>query len=168
MRDPLTPAQNYVEHAAARRIIVGVLLAMLLAALDQVMVATALPTIAVSLADVDNMSWVVTANLLCATAVTPLYGKLSDIHGRRTMMLIAITVYGAGSLACALAPSMLTLILARALQGLGSGGLMPLVQTIIGDVASPPLRIEDLRSRPRTCCRRRPGSRRLQAARSQP
>src|SRR3954451_16182202 len=137
MRDPLTPAQDYVEHAAARRIIVGVLLAMLLAALDQVMVATALPTIAVSLADVDNMSWVVTANLLCATAVTPLYGKLSDIHGRRTMMLIAISVYGAGSLACALAPSMLTLILARALQGLGSGGLMPLVQTIIGDVASP-------------------------------
>ena len=137
MRDPLTPAQDYVDHAAARRIIVGVLLAMLLAALDQVMVATALPTIAASLADVDNMSWVVTANLLCATAVTPLYGKLSDIHGRRTMMLIAISVYGAGSLACALAPSMLTLILARALQGLGSGGLMPLVQTIIGDVASP-------------------------------
>ena len=83
------------------------------------------------------MSWVVTANLLCATAVTPLYGKLSDIHGRRTMMLIAIGVYAAGSLACALAPSMLTLILARALQGLGGGGLMPLVQTIIGDVASP-------------------------------
>src|SRR4029078_8761514 len=136
MRDPLTPAQNYVEHAAARRIIVGVLLAMLLAALDQVMVATALPAIAVSLADVDNMSWVVTANLLCATAVTPLYGKLSDIHGRRTMMLIAISIYGAGSLACALAPSMLTLILARALQGLGSGGLMPLVQTIIREVAS--------------------------------
>src|SRR4029078_8830139 len=108
MRDPLTPAQDYVEHAAARRIIVGVLLAMLLAALDQVMVATALPAIAVRLADGDNMSWVVTANLLCATAVTPLYGKLSDIHGRRTMMLIAIIIYGAGSLACALAPSMLT------------------------------------------------------------
>ena len=137
MRDPLTPVQDYIEHAAARRIIVGVLLAMLLAALDQVMVATALPTIAASLADVENMSWVVTANLLSATAVTPLYGKLSDIHGRRTMMLIAISVYGAGSLACALAPSMLTLILARAIQGLGSGGLMPLVQTIIGDVASP-------------------------------
>src|SRR5258707_343214 len=139
MRDPspLTPPPDYLEHAAARRIIVGVLLAMLLAALDQVMVATALPTIAASFADVENMSWVVTANLLCATAVTPLYGKLSDIHGRRTMMLIAISVYGAGSLACALAPSMLTLILARAVQGLGSGGLMPLVQTIIGDVASP-------------------------------
>src|SRR5215472_4145835 len=123
--------------AAPRRIVGGVLLTMLLAALDQVMVATALPTIAASLGDVDNMSWVVTANLLCATAATPLYGKLSDIHGRRAMMLIAIGVYAAGSLACALAPSMLTLIFGRALQGLGGGGLMPLVQTIIGDVASP-------------------------------
>src|SRR5215475_5164285 len=137
MRDPLTSTSDYLDHAAARRIVVGVLLTMLLAALDQVMVATALPAIAVSLADVDNMSWVVTANLLCATAVTPLYGKLSDIHGRRTMMLIAIGVYAGGSLACALAPSMLMLIFARALQGLGGGGLLPLVQTIIGDVASP-------------------------------
>src|SRR5262245_35142973 len=138
MRDPLTPPPaDYLDHAAARRIVVGVLLTMMLAALDQVMVATALPTIAASLGDIENMSWVVTANLLCATATTPLYGKLSDIHGRRTMMLIAITVYAGGSLACALAPSMLTLILARGLQGLGSGGLMPLVQTIIGDVASP-------------------------------
>ena len=116
MRDPLTPPSGYLDHAAARRIVVGVLLTMLLAALDQVMVATALPTIAASLGDVDNMSWVVTANLLCATAATPLYGKLSDIHGRRAMMLIAIGIYAAGSLACALAPSMLTLILGRALQ----------------------------------------------------
>ena len=139
MRDPapLTPQPVYLEHAAARRIVVGVLLTMLLAALDQVMVATALPTIAASLGDVENMSWVITANLLCATAATPLYGKLSDIHGRRTMVLIAIGIYAAGSLACALAPTMLTLILGRALQGLGGGGLMPLVQTIIGDVASP-------------------------------
>jgi MFS family permease len=139
MRDPspLYPRLDYLDHAAARRIIVGVLLAMLLAALDQVVVATALPTIAASLGDVENMSWVVTANLLCATAATPLYGKLSDIHGRRTMMLVAIGIYAAGSFACALAPSMLMLILARALQGLGGGGLMPLVQTIIGDVASP-------------------------------
>src|SRR6266508_4548606 len=138
MRDPLIPPQPaYLDHPAARRIVVGVLLTMLLAALDQVMVATALPTIAASLGDIDNMSWVVTANLLCATAATPLYGKLSDIYGRRTMLLIAIGVYATGSLACALAPTMLALILARALQGLGGGGLMPLVQTIIGDVASP-------------------------------
>ena len=106
MRDPLTPPPDYLDHAAARRIVVGVLLTMLLAALDQVMVATALPTIAVSLGDIDNMSWVVTANLLCATAATPLYGKLSDVYGRRTMILIAIGIYAAGSLACALAPSM--------------------------------------------------------------
>ncbi len=139
MRDPtpLTPPPGYLDHAAARRIVVGVMLTMLLAALDQVMVATALPTIAASLGDIENMSWVVTANLLCATAATPLYGKLSDIHGRRTMMLIAIGVYAAGSLACALAPTMPALILGRALQGLGGGGLMPLVQTIIGDIASP-------------------------------
>jgi MFS family permease len=137
MRDPVTPLPVYLDHADARRIVVGVLLTMLLAALDQVVVATALPTIAASLGDVENMSWVVTANLLCATAATPLYGKLSDIHGRRAMMLIAIGIYAVGSLACALAPNMLILILSRALQGLGGGGLMPLVQTIIGDVASP-------------------------------
>src|SRR5499426_2111805 len=117
MRDPalLTPQPAYLDHADALRIVVGVLLTMLLAALDQVMVATALPTIAASLGDIDNMPWVVTANLLCATAATPLYGKLSDIHGRRTMILIAIGIYAAGSLACALAPSMLALIFARAL-----------------------------------------------------
>jgi MFS family permease len=113
------------------------LLTMLLAALDQVMVATALPTIAEALGDIDNMPWVVTANLLSATAATPLYGKLSDIYGRRAIMLIAIGIFAAGSLACALAPTMLALIAGRAVQGLGSGGLMPLVQTIIGDVAAP-------------------------------
>jgi MFS family permease len=139
MRDPspLPHYPTYLAHADARRIIVGILLTMLLAALDQVMVATALPTIAASLGDFDNLSWVMTANLLCATTVTPLYGKLSDIHGRRTMLLIAISIYAAGSLWCALAPSMVALIFGRALQGLGGGGLMPLVQTIIGDVAAP-------------------------------
>src|SRR5215468_10741800 len=139
MRDPSPglPYSGAAAHAEARRIVVGILLTMLLAALDQVMIATALPTIAASLGDIDNISWVVTANLLCATAVTPLYGKLSDIHGRRNMMLIGLAIYAPGSLACALAPSMLWLILARALQGFGSGGLMPLTQTIIGDVASP-------------------------------
>ncbi len=139
MRDPSRrpSSVDFLHHAAARRIVIGILLTMLLAALDQVMVATALPTIGASLGDIESLSWVITANLLCATAVTPLYGKLSDIHGRRTMMLIAIGVYAAGSLACALAPTMLALILGRALQGLGGGGLMPLAQTIVGDVASP-------------------------------
>ena len=83
------------------------------------------------------LSWVVTAYLLTSTAVTPLYGKLSDMHGRRAMMLIGIGVFMAGSLACAVAPNMLTLILARAVQGMGAGGLLPLAQTIIGDVVLP-------------------------------
>src|SRR5438067_9381085 len=105
MRDPLIPPPtDYVDHAAARRIVMGVLLTMLLAALDQVMVATALPSIAASLGDIENMPWVVTANVLCATAATPLYGRLSDIHGPRTMMPLALGVAATGSLACALAP----------------------------------------------------------------
>jgi MFS family permease len=85
------------------------------------------------LRDAENLSWVVTAYLLAATAVTPLFGKLSDIHGRRIMMLIAIAIFIAGSVVCALAPNMAVLIAGRALQGIGGGGLM-LVQTIIGDV----------------------------------
>jgi MFS family permease len=80
---------------------------------------------------------VVTAYLLTSTAVTPLYGKLSDIHGRRVMMMTAIGLFVAGSIACALAPSMTALILGRGLQGLGGGGLMALSQTIIADVVSP-------------------------------
>ena len=137
MRDPTPLPPVYLAHADARRIIVGVLLTMMLGALDQVMVATALPTIAESLGDFENLPWVMTANLLCATTVTPLYGKLSDIHGRRTMLLIAIGIYAAGSFWCALSSNMVALIFGRAMQGLGGGGLMPLVQTIIGDVASP-------------------------------
>jgi len=110
---------------------------LLLAALDQTIVSSAIRTIGDDLHGLSVQAWVTTAYLITSTISTPLYGKLSDIYGRRTMMLIAIGVYATGSLACALAPTMLALILARALQGLGGGGLMPLVQTIIGDVASP-------------------------------
>ena len=113
------------------------MLAMFLGALDQTIVATALPTIGRHFGDLGDLSWVVTAYLLTGTAVTPLYGKLSDIHGRRGMLLIAIVIFVAGSLACALAPSMTALVLGRALQGLGGGGLMALAQTIIADIVSP-------------------------------
>lgn len=126
-----------LDHAAIRAIISGILLAMFLAALDQTIVATALPTIGRELHDLEHLSWVVTAYLLTGTAVTPLYGKLSDIHGRRLVMLIAIGIFVLGSLACALASSMLVLILGRALQGLGGGGLISLAQTIIADVVAP-------------------------------
>ncbi|WP_334176382.1 MDR family MFS transporter [Pseudoxanthobacter sp.] len=120
-----------------RSILIGILLAMLLGALDQTIIATALPTMGRELGDVDDMPWVVTAYLLAATAVTPLYGKFSDIHGRRVALLIAIVTFVAGSVACALAPSMLVLILARGLQGLGGGGLISLGQTIIADMLPP-------------------------------
>src|SRR6202035_3495945 len=72
-----------------------------------------------------------------ATAVTPLFGKLSDIHGRRTILLLAIGIFILGSLACALAPTMLFLVIGRSLQGIGGGGLLPIAQTIIADILSP-------------------------------
>ncbi|OYY21716.1 MAG: MFS transporter, partial [Azorhizobium sp. 35-67-15] len=131
------PSAATLSHAEILTIIIGITLAMLLAALDQTIVATALPTIGSDLNDFANLSWVVTAYLLSSTAVTPLYGKLSDVFGRRVVLLFAIGVFMLGSLACALAPSMLALILARGLQGLGGGGLISLAQTIIADVVSP-------------------------------
>jgi EmrB/QacA subfamily drug resistance transporter len=126
-----------LDHAAVRSIVFGVMLAMFLSALDQTIIATALATIGRAFADVENLSWVVTAYLLTSTAAVPLYGKLSDIHGRRPMLLIGIGIFVAGSIACALAPTMPALILARALQGLGGGGLISLAQTIIADAVSP-------------------------------
>lgn len=128
---------NSLDHAAIRTIVIGIMLAMFLGALDQTIVATAMPTIGRALNDVEQLPWVVTAYLLSSTAVTPLYGKLSDIHGRRTMMLVSIGIFVLGSIACALAPTMLVLILARGLQGVGGGGLISLAQTIIGDVVAP-------------------------------
>ena len=126
-----------LSHPEIRTIVLGIMLAMFLGALDQTIVATALPTIGRHFGDMGDLSWVVTAYLLTGTAVTPLYGKLSDIHGRRVTMLTAIFLFMLGSLACALAPSMTALVLSRALQGLGGGGLMALSQTIIADIVSP-------------------------------
>ncbi len=134
---PARPAARPLTHREVLPIVFGIMLAMFLGALDQTIVATALPTIGRYFGDLGDLSWVVTAYLLTGTAVTPLYGKLSDIHGRRAMLLIAIGVFIAGSLACAMAPSMTALVFARALQGLGGGGLMALSQTIIADVVVP-------------------------------
>ncbi|HEU4662133.1 MAG TPA: MDR family MFS transporter [Pseudolabrys sp.] len=136
-RAPASFEPEPLTHPEIRGIVFGIMLAMFLGALDQTIVATALPTIGWDFNALDNISWVVTAYLLTGTAVTPLYGKLSDIHGRRVMMLIAIASFVAGSLVCALAQSMLALILGRALQGLGGGGLLALAQTIIADIVSP-------------------------------
>jgi EmrB/QacA subfamily drug resistance transporter len=126
-----------LSHAEIRTIILGVLLAMFLAALDQTIIATALPTIGRELGDLEHLPWIVTVYLLTSTAVTPLYGKISDSYGRRVTMLVGIVIFIAGSVACALAPSMFVLILARALQGIGGGGLIALAQTIIADIVAP-------------------------------
>ena len=100
----LASAAGSVDHAAVLRILAGIVLAMFLGALDQTIVATALPTIGRDLGDFDNLPWVVTAYLISSTAVTPLYGKLSDIHGRRTMLLASLALFVLGSVACAVAP----------------------------------------------------------------
>jgi EmrB/QacA subfamily drug resistance transporter len=130
------PSQT-IDPAAQRDIVVGVLIAMFLAALDQTIVAPALPTIGSSLGNTEYLSWIVTAYLLTATAVTPLYGKLADIRGRRPVIFGAIGIFVAGSIISALARSMLMLILGRAIQGIGGGGLGALAMTVIGDVVAP-------------------------------
>jgi MFS family permease len=126
-----------LEPSAVRSIIAGIMLAMFLSALDQTIVAPALPAIGVRLGDIENLSWVVGAYLLSATAVTPLFGKLSDIYGRRSILLTGVTVFIVGSVACALAPTLWTLVAARALQGIGGGGILPIAQAIIADLVSP-------------------------------
>jgi multidrug resistance protein len=126
-----------LDTTAVRSIIAGIMLAMFLSALEQTIVAPALPTIGRALGDVELLSWVVTAYLISTTVVTPLFGKLSDIYGRRRMMLVAIGVFVLGSVACALAPSMEALIVGRVLQGVGGGGILPLAQTVIADLLSP-------------------------------
>jgi EmrB/QacA subfamily drug resistance transporter len=115
-------------------IIIGLMMAMFPGALDATIVAPAMPTIGRELGNAENLPWIVTAYLLMSTASTPLYGKLSDIHGRRIMLLTAISIFAFGSLLCALAPTMILLAVARAVQGIGGGGLVSLAITIIGDI----------------------------------
>ncbi|HXV15521.1 MAG TPA: MFS transporter, partial [Gemmatimonadaceae bacterium] len=127
---PLTSRQVLV-------VIGGLLLVLLLAALDSTIVATALPTIVGEMGGLDHLSWVVTAYLLAQTVVTPLYGKLGDLYGRKKVLQVAIVIFLAGSALCGLARSMTQLIAFRAVQGLGGGGLMVTTQAAVGDVVSP-------------------------------
>lgn len=113
------------------------MLATLLAAMDQTIVATALPRIAGNLHGFDRLSWVVTAYLITSTVTIPAYGKLSDLYGRRRMFVVSIAIFLAGSTLCGLAGSMGELIAFRALQGIGAGGLLPLSQAAIADLFSP-------------------------------
>src|SRR6478672_10302300 len=126
-----------LTSADVRRIFYGLMLGGFLSAVNQTIVATALPTIGRHFGDFENLSWVIIAYLLSSTVVSPLYGKLSDIHGRRGMMLVAIGLFIAGSALCAAAPNMAILIAGRTLQGIGGGGIVPMTQTTIADMVTP-------------------------------
>jgi EmrB/QacA subfamily drug resistance transporter len=131
------PAHTPMSKADVRNIFYGLMVAMFLSALNQTIVATALPTIGRDVGDFDNLSWVIISYLLSSTVVSPLYGKLSDIHGRRPMMLVALGLFIAGSAVSALARDMSVLIAGRTLQGIGGGGIVPLTQTTIADMITP-------------------------------
>ncbi|MGW2236116.1 DHA2 family efflux MFS transporter permease subunit [Streptomyces sp. NPDC001759] len=129
-RDPHVPGNVLVSIGA-------LLLGLLLAALDQTIVSTALPTIVSDLGGLEHLSWVVTAYLLASTAATPLWGKLGDQYGRKRLFQTAIVIFLIGSALCGMAQNMPQLIAFRALQGLGGGGLIVLSMAIVGDVVPP-------------------------------
>jgi len=125
------------EHPPIRLLFSALLLVMLLAALDQTIVSAALPTIVGEMGGLESLSWVVTAYLLTSTIVVPLYGKFGDLFGRKIVLQTAIVVFLLGSILCGLAQNMTQLILMRALQGLGGGGLLVVTMAVIGDVIPP-------------------------------
>ena len=126
-----------MTHRQILVVLTGLMLGLFLAALDQTIVATALPTIVGEFGGLDHLSWVVTAYLLASTVTSPLYGKISDLYGRKVVFQTAIGLFLAGSILCGLSQNMAQLIAFRAIQGLGAGGLIVMALTIIGDVVSP-------------------------------
>lgn len=128
-----TPA----EGLNVRLVITSIGLLLLLAALDQTIVSTALPTIVADLGGLEHLSWVVTAYILSSTVVAPLYGKLGDLYGRRNTVFTSVGLFLLGSVLCGIATNMTFLILARAIQGFGGGGLFVLALSVIGDVIAP-------------------------------
>ncbi|MBV9802117.1 MAG: MFS transporter [Solirubrobacterales bacterium] len=125
------------ESPRVRLIFGALLLVMLLASLDQTIVSTALPTIVGDLGGLSHLSWVVTAYLLASTVSGPLYGKLGDLYGRKTLLQVAIVLFLIGSALCGLSQNMTELIAFRALQGLGGGGLMVTTMAVVGDIIPP-------------------------------
>ena len=134
---PPAEASGQFTHKQIRSVVIGIMLCILLAALDQTVVIPAVPAIAADLNGFGHLSWIVSAYLLTSTAATPIYGKLSDIYGRRALLIPALVIFIVASALCALANSLLLLILFRALQGVGGAGLMAISQAAIADVVSP-------------------------------
>src|SRR4051812_27804956 len=133
---PLAQAQP-LGHRQTLVVFSGLLLVMLLAALDSTIVSTALPTIVGDLGGLEHLAWVVTGYLLAQTIVTPIYGKLGDLYGRKIVLQSAVVLFLVGSALCGLSRSMMQLIAFRALQGLGGGGLMVTSQAVVGDIIPP-------------------------------
>ncbi|MBM6403354.1 MFS transporter [Phycicoccus sp. CSK15P-2] len=131
------PADGPLSHRQILLIIAGLMMGMFLAALDQTIVATSIRTIADDLHGLDQQAWATTAYLITATIVTPLYGKLGDIYGRKNLFVLAISIFIVGSALSSFAGSMYGLAAFRAVQGLGAGGLMSLALAIIGDIVPP-------------------------------
>jgi len=131
------PEVGELTHRQILTILVGLLLGMFLAALDQNVVSTAIRTIADDLGGLSQQAWATTAFLITSTIATPLYGKLSDIYGRKPLFLTAISIFIVGSVTCTFAQSMYQLAAFRALQGIGAGGLFSLALTILGDIVPP-------------------------------
>lgn len=126
-----------LSHGEKRLIVIVMMLPVFIGSVDQSILATSLPTIGRALGNVHDLPWLITAYLIASTALTPLYGKFADIHGRRLAMLIALGIYIGGSLISASSTSMLMLIGGRIVQGCGGGGLTSIAQMILGDIASP-------------------------------
>lgn len=126
-----------LTHRERRVIVTSMMLPVFIGSVDQSILASSLPTIGRALGNVHDLPWLVTGFLIAATALTPLYGKFADIHGRRVTLLIALGVYMTGSLISASSTSMLMLICGRIVQGCGSGGLVTSAQMVLGDIAAP-------------------------------
>ncbi|HEU4721495.1 MAG TPA: MDR family MFS transporter, partial [Gemmatimonadaceae bacterium] len=137
MTAPTAGEAGPLTHGRALVVFSGLLLAMLLAALDQTIVATALPTIVGELGGLERLSWVVTSYLLAQTVVTPLYGKLGDLYGRKGVLQGAVVLFLAGSVLCGLSRTLPQLIAFRVVQGLGGGGLMVTAMAVVGDIIPP-------------------------------
>ena len=137
MSHPPSGAPAPSETGSLRLVILSIGLLLFLAALDQSIVSTALPTIVASLGGVEHLSWVVTAYILTSTIVAPLYGKLGDLYGRRNTIFVSVGIFMVGSILCGVANSMTFLIVSRAIQGLGGGGLFVLALSVVGDAVPP-------------------------------
>ena len=139
----MQPAKPVAEHEQPasdkeiRAVFIGLMIVLGLGAIDQSIVATALPRIASDLGGVSRLTWIVTSYVLASTSVIPLYGKLSDHYGRKALLFIAVVTFLVGSALCGAARSLTQLVIFRAVQGLGAGGLLPLSQTIIADLVPP-------------------------------